>query len=215
MLSSLLPYRPPLTRWPGKGCTGAGPPAVPAAASVAQKPAGLAAREAGPGLVVEGKIDCAELRLLRQRFDPTPHGGAHEEGDFLELLLGVAGPFHGSGQSLEDVGRPGVRSHRQQAGDSRFARVGGSDAPCVQFHGSLDELKSIVTSLDHPGHWEHKGAYEMFVFDEKQTNLRLNWWPDSGAITLVGDPADRDSYQAALAGLLDASTRSTAPAHES
>jgi hypothetical protein len=93
--------------------------------------------------------------------------------------------------------------------------VGGSDAPCVQFHGSLDELKSIVTSLDHPGHWEHKGAYEMFVFDEKQTNLRLNWWPDSGAITLVGDPADRDSYQAALAGLLDASTSSTASAHES
>jgi hypothetical protein len=93
--------------------------------------------------------------------------------------------------------------------------VGGSDAPCVQFHGSLDELKSIVTSLDHPGHWEHKGAYEMFVFDEKQTNLRLNWWPDSGAITLVGDPADRDSYQAALAGLLDAGTSSTASAHES
>jgi hypothetical protein len=93
--------------------------------------------------------------------------------------------------------------------------VGGLEAPCVQFHGSLDELKSIVSSLNHPGHWEHKGVYEMFVFDEKQTNLRLNWWPDSGAITLVGDPDDRVTYQTALAGTLDASTSTAAAALES
>ena len=105
------------------------------------------------------------------------------------------------------MGLPGGPSQRQQARGNRFARVGGSDAPSVQFHGSLDELKSIVTSLDHPGHWEHKGVYELFVFDEKHTNLRLNWWPESGALTLVGDPAYRDTFQAALAGLLGGSGR--------
>lgn len=179
----------------------------PRAMQVAVASARSAAREPRPGFVIEGQIDGAELRLLRHRFDPPPHGGAHEEGHFLQLLFSVAGPVHGSGWSLEGRRLPGVPSQRQQAGGSRFARVSMIGCPCVQFHGSLDELKSIITSLDHPGHWEHKGVYELFVFDEKHTNLRLNWWPESGALTLVGDPADRDTFQAALACLLGGSGR--------
>jgi phosphonate transport system substrate-binding protein len=77
------------------------------------------------------------------------------------------------------------------------------EGPSMQFSGTLEELRSLVERLGHPGHWEHKGAYELFVFDEQQTNLRLNWWPESGALTLVGDPAERVQWEADLQGLLD------------
>ncbi|MCT0225249.1 hypothetical protein [Synechococcus sp. CS-1328] len=73
----------------------------------------------------------------------------------------------------------------------------------MQFSGTLEELRSLVERLGHPGHWEHKGAYELFVFDEQQTNLRLNWWPESGALTLVGDPAERVQWEADLQRLLE------------
>ena len=74
----------------------------------------------------------------------------------------------------------------------------------MRFPGTLEELKAIVTTLGHPGHWEHKGAYELFVFDEKQTNLRLNWWPGTGELTLVGDPAERTTIGPILEALLAA-----------
>jgi hypothetical protein len=68
----------------------------------------------------------------------------------------------------------------------------------MRFSGSLEELQSVVGSLGHPGHWEHKGSYELFVFDEEHTNLRLNWWPRTGELRLVGDPAEREPFEAAL-----------------
>ena len=72
----------------------------------------------------------------------------------------------------------------------------------MRFLGTLEELQAIVSGLGHTGHWEHKGVYELFVFDEEQTNLRLNWWPRSGELTLVGDPAERESIEQQLETLL-------------
>ncbi|MEB3263566.1 MAG: hypothetical protein VKJ66_04255 [Synechococcus sp.] len=68
----------------------------------------------------------------------------------------------------------------------------------MRFSGTLEELQRLVEGLGHPGHWEAKGPYQMFVFDEEQTNLRLNWWPSTGELTLVGDPAERVELLPAL-----------------
>lgn len=72
----------------------------------------------------------------------------------------------------------------------------------MQFNGSFEELRALVTLLRQPGHWEHKGAFEMFVLDDEETNIRLNWWPGSGELRLVGDPAQREGLEARLSELL-------------
>ncbi len=61
----------------------------------------------------------------------------------------------------------------------------------VQFKGSLAELQELVSGLGCAGHWVHQGVYEMLVIEDGESNLRLNWWPDTGALMLVGDPAQR------------------------
>jgi len=61
----------------------------------------------------------------------------------------------------------------------------------VKFQGTRDELDAILNGLGVQCHWEHKGAFEMAVIDDGVSNLKLNWWPDSGEIQLVGDPAQR------------------------
>lgn len=68
----------------------------------------------------------------------------------------------------------------------------------MQFRGSRLELQALIEGLGEPGRWEDKGAFEMFVFADEQTNLRLNWWPDTGVLMLVGDPAERVEFQTAL-----------------
>jgi len=70
------------------------------------------------------------------------------------------------------------------------------------FLGTLDELKALVDRLACPGNWEHKGHFEMFVCEQADTNLKLNWWPQSGTLTIVGDPAEREEMQEDLARLL-------------
>jgi hypothetical protein len=54
------------------------------------------------------------------------------------------------------------------------------------------------------GQWVHKGSFEMFVVEDGESNLKLNWWPDTGALRLVGDPAQRqglvERLQQALSG---------------
>jgi hypothetical protein len=69
----------------------------------------------------------------------------------------------------------------------------------MQFHGSLQQLQNLVATLGLPCHWEHKGAFEMAVFDDGESNLRLNWWPGSGVVQLVGDPAQRVDLEKRLA----------------
>ncbi len=61
----------------------------------------------------------------------------------------------------------------------------------MEFKGSLEELQALVAGLGQRGHWVHEGSFEMFVVDDAETNLRLNWWPGSGQLQLVGDPAQR------------------------
>ena|GEM_PF-269721 len=61
----------------------------------------------------------------------------------------------------------------------------------VTFSGTLEELKALVSSLNVPCHWEHMGSFELAVFDDGVSNLKLNWWPATGELQLVGDPEQR------------------------
>ena len=72
----------------------------------------------------------------------------------------------------------------------------------MTFSGSLQELTALVQKLGVPCHWEHKGAYELCVFDDGVSNLRLNWWPETGELRLVGDPEQRLEIEKRLAVLL-------------
>ena len=70
------------------------------------------------------------------------------------------------------------------------------------FHGSLAELQALVASLGVPCHWEHKGPFELAVFDDPASNLKLNWWPATGVLELVGDPEVRVGMEQRLAAAL-------------
>lgn len=72
----------------------------------------------------------------------------------------------------------------------------------MQFNGSLSALQAVVAQLNIPCHWEHKGVFEMAVFDDGVSNLKLNWWPQSGELRLVGDPEVRHTVEASLSALL-------------
>jgi hypothetical protein len=71
------------------------------------------------------------------------------------------------------------------------------------FHGSLEELKALVCQLGVPCQWQHKGAFELAVFEDGVSNLKLNWWPQGGELRLVGDPEVRDTLQRQLEDLLN------------
>ena len=73
----------------------------------------------------------------------------------------------------------------------------------MNFNGSLEDLQALVGRLSIPCHWEHKGSFELCVFDDDRSNLKLNWWPVSGTLTLVGDPEVRIGVQAKLEALLN------------
>ena len=72
----------------------------------------------------------------------------------------------------------------------------------MQFHGTLDELKTLVNQLQIPCRWEHKGSYQLAVFDDGISNLKQNWWPETGALRLVGDPEVRNDAERRLKDLL-------------
>ena len=72
----------------------------------------------------------------------------------------------------------------------------------MTFSGTPDQLRALVDSLGIPVHWEHKGPYELCVFDDGVSNLKLNWWPESGELRLVGDPEVRQMVEQRLEALL-------------
>lgn len=72
----------------------------------------------------------------------------------------------------------------------------------MNFQGSLEELQALVVQLGVPCHWQHKGAYELALFDDGISNLKLNWWPLTGELRLVGDPEVRDDMLEKLQVLL-------------
>ncbi len=73
----------------------------------------------------------------------------------------------------------------------------------MQFKGSLAELQELVSNLGCVGHWVHEGAFEMLVIEDGESNLRLNWWPGTGALLLVGDPVQRRELEPRLKEALD------------
>ena len=72
----------------------------------------------------------------------------------------------------------------------------------MRFKGTLDELKALVEQLAVPCRWQHRGAFEMAVFEDGVSNLKLNWWPETGELRLVGDPEVRDDIARRLQELL-------------
>lgn len=72
----------------------------------------------------------------------------------------------------------------------------------MRFNGSLEELQALLAQLGQPGRWVHQGEFERYVLDNEETNIRLNWWPRSGDLCLVGEPAQRVGLEAALKALL-------------
>jgi hypothetical protein len=57
----------------------------------------------------------------------------------------------------------------------------------VRFFGSLDELKQLISEIDHFGRWEHdpnllaeKHAYRA------STGAVMNWWPKNGTLSIQG-----------------------------
>ena len=73
----------------------------------------------------------------------------------------------------------------------------------MQFKGSLMALQVLVEQLGVPCHWQHHGRFEMAVFDDGVSNLKLNWWPETGELRLVGDPEVRNDLVKRLAELLE------------
>lgn len=61
----------------------------------------------------------------------------------------------------------------------------------MTFSGTLEELKALISSLNIACHWEHMGAFELAVIDDGVSNLKLNWWPATGELQVVGDPEQR------------------------
>ncbi len=68
----------------------------------------------------------------------------------------------------------------------------------MTFNGTLEELQSLVEGLGCFGHWVHQGAFELLVIEDGESNLRLNWWPGTGTLMLVGDPAQRRDLEPRL-----------------
>jgi hypothetical protein len=80
--------------------------------------------------------------------------------------------------------------------------VSADATPALTFQGTAEELKALVQQLGIPTHWEHKGAFELCVFDDGISNLKLNWWPETGELRLVGDPEVRVDVEQRLNALL-------------
>lgn len=70
-------------------------------------------------------------------------------------------------------------------------------------HGTLEELQALLQSLAVPCHWHHMGDFECAVIDDGVSNLRLNWWPSTGELLLIGDPAQREPMLAQLQRALE------------
>ena len=76
----------------------------------------------------------------------------------------------------------------------------------MKFTGSHEALQTIVTQLGVPCRWQDKGAFQMAIFEDGVSNLKLNWWPKTGELTLVGDPEVRDTIVERLTALIELAT---------
>lgn len=74
--------------------------------------------------------------------------------------------------------------------------------------GSLEQLAALVHQPDLPCQREPMGAFELCVFDDGASHLRLNGWPETGELTRAGDreqrvdPQQRIAVERRLAALL-------------
>jgi hypothetical protein len=73
----------------------------------------------------------------------------------------------------------------------------------MQFHGNLEALRALVEQLGVPCRWQDRGSFQMAVFEDGVSNLKLNWWPGTGELRLVGDPEVQVDISRRLAALLE------------
>jgi hypothetical protein len=55
----------------------------------------------------------------------------------------------------------------------------------MPFHGSLEDLKALITLLDLQGHWIDEGPLQRFSTDSGDHS---NFWPASGDLQVKGHP---------------------------
>ncbi len=72
----------------------------------------------------------------------------------------------------------------------------------MDFSGSLEDLKAIISLLHLQGHWRDEGVFHTFSTDAGET---INFWPANGDLRVQGHPEGsrtlEERLQQALAGL--------------
>ncbi len=61
-----------------------------------------------------------------------------------------------------------------------------------KFAGSVEELKRLISDSGVLGHWIDEGDFIVFHADEGEA---FNFWPETGAVQLVGSPASRKHFE--------------------
>ena len=73
----------------------------------------------------------------------------------------------------------------------------------MQFTGTIEKFKVLVGALERPGHWRNEGSFYEFVADSGE---KLNWWPKTGIITIIGHPGEVKKLSQQLHEILEANS---------
>lgn len=79
-----------------------------------------------------------------------------------------------------------------------------------KFHGTLEELQSLVRQAGYDGAWAEVGSGQ-HQFKAKDGAV-LNWWPNKGTLLFQGTIKPRDLFRAALDPLLAGGAKAPIPA---
>lgn len=70
-----------------------------------------------------------------------------------------------------------------------------------KFHGTIEELKKIVSSTGISGEWQVDGAGK-HTFRSREESV-LNWWPSKGTVQFQGKPEGKAILEQSVGKLLD------------
>jgi hypothetical protein len=63
----------------------------------------------------------------------------------------------------------------------------------MQFSGTLEDLKGLISQLQLQGHWVDEGPFQTFSTDSGE---HINFWPAKGELQVQGHPtASRELTQ--------------------
>jgi hypothetical protein len=69
----------------------------------------------------------------------------------------------------------------------------------MQFKGSFEDLKALITLLHLQGHWVDGGEFHTFSTDQGE---HINFWPDTGLLEVQGHPEESRRLEARLGEML-------------